>query len=145
MSEESENTRPPGKWVRGLASPNPAGRPKGAAARKRERIVRALNDDGPDVVRVVIDKALEGDMTAAGLVLSRLTPPVRAQAEKIRFDFAPGLPIGRQIEAVPAAVAAGEVPPDLGQQVISMIGTLSNARATEELAERLAILEARAI
>lgn len=131
-------------WKKGVSG-NPAGRPKGAAASKRERIARALNDDGPDVVRVVIDKALEGDMTAAGLVLSRLTPPMKAQSETVQFRFDAELPIGKQIEAVLDAVAAGDVPPDVGQQVIGMIGTLSNVRATEELAERLAILEAKAI
>mgnify|MGYP003382137586 CR=1 FL=1 len=135
----------PSKWVPGMKSPNPAGRPKGAATTKRERIARALNDDGPDVVRVVIDKALAGDMTAAALVISRLTPTVKAQSEPVQFNLDPELPIAKQIEAVLGAVAAGEVPPDVGQQIIAMIGTLSNVRKNEELEERLTLLEAKAI
>ena len=131
------------QWVPGMKSPNPAGRPKGSAMSKRERIARALNDDGPDVVRVVIDKALAGDMTAAGLVISRLTPPVKAQSEPVQFNLDPELPIGKQIEAVLGAVAAGEVPPDVGHQIIAMIGTLSNVRKNEELEQRIIQLEAR--
>jgi len=53
-------------------------------------------------------------MQAAALVISRLTPPLRAQAERVQFAFAPSLPIGRQVEQVLAAVAAGEVAPNTG-------------------------------
>lgn len=130
-------------WKKGGPSPHPAGRPKGAAASKRERIAQALNDDGPDVVRVVIDKALEGDMTAAGLVLSRLTPPMRAQSDKVQFPFDAAAPMTTQIEQVLAAVAAGEVPPDVAQQIISSIAALNQARLTEELAAEVAALKAR--
>jgi len=132
-------------WKRGGPSPNPAGRPKGTGLTKRERIAQALDGDGPDVVRVVIDKALEGDMTAAGLVLSRLMPPVKAQSEPVQFSLDPELPIGKQIEAVLGAVAAGEVPPDVGQQIIAMIGTLSNVRKNEELEQRIIQLEAKEV
>ena len=42
-----------------------------------------------------------------------------------------------------AAVAAGAVPPDVGQQIITAIGTLSQARVTEELAAEVAALKAK--
>ena len=132
-------------WRKGGPSPNPAGRPMGGASSKRERIARALNDDGPDVVRVVINKALEGDMTAAGLVISRLLPPVKAQSELVNFAFDPSLPIARQVEAVLSAVAAGEVPPDVGQTIVAMINALGNVRAVETLEQRIIHLEAKAI
>lgn len=48
-----------------------------------------------------------------------------------------------QIEQVLVAVAAGEVPPDVGQQIISAIGTLNQARLTEELAAEVAALKAK--
>lgn len=134
----------PAKWVPGMKSPNPSGRPKGALS-KRDKIAQALNDDGPQVARVIVDAALSGDMTAAGLVLSRILPPVRAQAERVQFDFDPSLPITRQIEQVLAGIASGAVPPDIGQQIISAIGTLSNVRAVEQLEERIIVLEARQI
>ena len=131
-------------WKKGVSG-NPAGRPKGTSLSKRERIAQALNGDGPDVVRKIIDAALAGDMTAAGLVLSRLMPPVKAQSEPVQFSLDPELPIGKQIEAVLGAVAAGEVPPDVGQQIIAMIGTLSNVRKNEELEQRILMLEAKEV
>lgn len=131
-------------WKKGVSA-NPAGRPKGTSLSKRERIAQALNGDGPEVVRKIIDAALAGDMTAAGLVLSRLMPPVKAQSEPVQFSLDPELPIGKQIEAVLGAVAAGEVPPDVGQQIIAMIGTLSNVRKNEELEQRIIQLEAKEV
>ena len=63
----------------------------------------------------------------------------------MQFDFDPSLPIARQIEQVLAGIAAGEVPPDIGQQIITAIGTLSNARAVEELEGRIVLLEAKQV
>ena len=131
-------------WKRGGRSPNPAGRPKGVLD-KRQKVEAALRDEGPAVARVVLDAALAGDMQAAGIVLARIAPTLRAQSEKVQFEFDPSLPIARQVESVLAAVAGGQVAPDIGQVIVSMVGTLSQVRATEELAERLAILEAKAV
>jgi hypothetical protein len=131
-------------WKKGAPSPNPAGRPKGVLD-KKQKVEAALRDEGPAVARVVLDAALAGDMTAAGIVLARIAPTLRAQAEKVEFAFDPSLPIGRQVEAVLAAVAGGQVAPDIGQVIVSMVGTLSQVRATEELEQRLAILEAKAV
>ena len=74
-----------------------------------------------------------------------MSPALRSQAQPVQFEFDPSLPIGRQIEAVLAAVAAGEVPTDLGQSIVAMIGTLSTVRATEELERRIVELEAKAV
>ena len=131
-------------FIKGGPSPNPAGRPKGVLDR-RQKVAEALRDDAPAVARKVIEAALGGDMTAAGLVLSRIAPTLRAQTQTVTFAFDPALPIARQVEQVLAAVAAGEVPPDVGQTIIASIGTLANVRATEDLESRLALLEAKAI
>lgn len=131
-------------WKKGMSSPNPAGRPKGSLS-KSDRIARVLNDEGPEVVRVVLDAAKAGDMTACGHILNRLVPALRSQSEKVQFSFDPSLPIARQVEAVLAAVAAGEVPPDVGQTIVAMISNLANVRATEELEQRLTLLEAKAV
>ena len=42
-------------------------------------------------------------------------------------------------------MAAGEVPTDLGQSIVAMIGTLSTVRASEELELRIVQLEAKAV
>src|SRR5690606_39812866 len=76
------------KWVKGGPSPNPAGRPRGVLD-KRTKVSQALADDAPAIARVVIDAALEGDMQAASLVLSRIAPTLRAQSQPVSFDFDP--------------------------------------------------------
>jgi hypothetical protein len=131
-------------WTPGCKSPNPSGRPRGIVD-KRTKVTQALLDDAPAIARRVIDSALEGDMQAASLVLSRIAPVLKAQAEPVQFDFDPSVSIAAQIEAVLAGIARGAVPVDVGKQIIDAIGTLSNARAVESLEERIVMLEARQV
>jgi hypothetical protein len=131
-------------WKRGGPSPNPAGKPKGAYS-KRDKIAHALNDNGPDVVQKVIDAALAGDMTACGLVLTRLVPTVRAQAQTVQFALDTGLPLSEQLAQLALAVAAGQVSPDTGQQISAMLSNLATVRSSENLEERIIALEARAV
>ena len=130
-------------WQKGGPSPNPKGRPPGKTA--TQKVQSALNDGSVAVAQKVLEAAKAGDMQAASLVLARVSPALRSQSQTVEFDFDPALPIARQIEQVLSGIAAGLVSSDIGQQIISAIGTLSNVRASEELAERLAILEAKAI
>ena len=135
-----EAQKPARVWERGGPSPNPSGRPKGIVD-KRTRVSQALLDDAPAVARVVVDAALEGDMQAASLVLSRIAPVLRGQMEKVAFEFDATAPVTRQVEQVLAAVARGQVAPDVGKQIIDAVQALSTIRATEELEARLAALE----
>ena len=125
-------------------SGNPAGRPRGISD-KRAKLMKQMLDEGEDVLKGVLAKAKEGDSANAALVLNRILPALRSNSLAVAFNFDPELPIGRQIEQVLAAVAAGEVPPDVGQQIIAMIGTLSNVRAAEDLERRIIQLEAKEV
>ena len=145
MTDHQDQKRPeaqkaPRVWDRGGPSPNPKGRPPGIVD-KRTRVSQALMDDAPAVARVVVDAALEGDMQAASLVLSRIAPVLRGQMEKVAFEFDAKAPVTRQVEQVLAAVARGQVAPDVGKQIIDAVQALSTIRATEELEARLAALE----
>ena len=129
-------------WTPGMRSPNPAGRPKGIVD-KRARLAQRMLADAEGIVSALIEKALDGDTGAASLILGRVLPSLRSQAEKVSFDFDATAPVVRQVEQVLAAIAAGAVAPDVGKQIIEAIGALSAIRATEELEARLAALEAR--
>jgi hypothetical protein len=129
-----------GRWEKGMPSPNPRGRPKGIID-KRSRITKALDDDATAIVRVVIDAALEGDMQACGMVLARIAPTLKPQAERVAFDLDPTAPVAQQIESVLAAVASGTLAPDVGQVIIASLGRLADARAVAELEGRIAKLE----
>lgn len=139
--------RPPGAkgnpyWVKGVSG-NPKGRPPGVTP--MARMLKQMQEEGSEVVAAQIAKAKEGDTGAAQLILSRILPALRAQSQSVQFTFDPELPVAKQVEQVLAAVAAGEVPPDVGQQIISAIGTLANVRAAEELEQRVIQLEAKEV
>ena len=129
-----------GRWEKGMPSPNPRGRPRGIVD-KRSKIAKALSDEATEVVRVVVEAALEGDMQACNMVLARIAPTLKPQAERVEFDLDPSAPVASQIESVLAAVASGTLAPDVGQVIIVSLGKLADARAVAELEERIAALE----
>lgn len=129
-----------GRWEKGMQSPNPKGRPRGIVD-KRSRIAKALADDGSAIVNVVVAAALEGDMQACNIVLARIAPTLKPQAERVAFDLDPTAPVAEQIESVLTAVASGTLAPDIGQVIIASLGKLADARAVAELEDRIAALE----
>ncbi len=135
VSRQSGN---PG-WYRGMKSPNPAGRPKGSTA--QTKLLRRMLDDADGVVDAVVAKALEGDIGAASLILSRLVPALKAQSEKVQFNFDASAPVSEQVEAVLGAISDGAIASDVGKQIIEAIGTLAQVRATEGLEARIVALE----
>lgn len=107
------------------------------------KVTQALEDDAPAIARVVIEAALEGDMQAAALVLSRVAPTLRSQSQKVNFDFDPSGSISQQVEQILRAVSTAAISPDVGKQVIDAVQTLSAIRTAEELETRIAQLEER--
>ncbi len=127
-------------WKKGMPSPNKNGRPRGVLDR-RTTVTQALMDDAPKVARVVIDAALAGDVQAAGLVLSRVAPALRAQTERVEFEFDASASVTEQAEAVLQAIADGKVAPDVGKQILEGISTLYGIKQIAELEARLQALE----
>ncbi|MDM7930027.1 DUF5681 domain-containing protein [Blastomonas fulva] len=139
MTEEKPSTSNGGRWVQGQSG-NPQGRPAGRPD-ARTKLSRRLAEQGPAVIDVVLEQALEGDLQAASLILARCVPTVRPQTERVAFDLDPAAPIHKQIESVLACVATGQLAPDVGQTIISSLGTLADARAVAELEARINTLE----
>jgi uncharacterized protein DUF5681 len=129
-------------WVKGMRSPNPAGRPRGIVD-KRTKVTQALADDAPAIARVVIDAALEGDMQAASLVLSRIAPPLKASSERVQFDLTSDMPLSEQAQQILQAIAEGKVDPDTGKILIGCIQSVAGIRAVEDLEQRIIQLEAK--
>ena len=84
---------------------------------------------------------MAGDVQAARLLLERVLPPIKAveQAQVLRLPVDGTL--ADQGRAVLAAVAEGELPPDLGAQMLNAIGVLARVVEGEELVARVAALE----
>lgn len=133
-----------GRWMPGMPSPNPAGRPKGISDR-RQKLQNAFADDGVAIIRVVIDKALGGDMQAAQIALARIAPPLKAQSERVQFELSNDLPPSEQAREVLRAVSEGNVNAETGKVLIGCIQAVSNLRAIEELERRITILEEKAL
>ena len=53
--------------------------------------------------------------------LSRIAPVLRGRMEKVAFEFDAKAPVTRQVEQVLAAVARGQVAPDVGKQIIDAV------------------------
>lgn len=129
-------------WRKGMKSPNPTGRPKGIVD-KRMRANQAMLDRVQEVIDVVIENALGGDTSSASLLLSRVMPAMRAQAERVEFDFDANAPLAEQVASVLQAIADGKVSVDIGKQIIEAIGALGAVKQIDELEERLSALEGR--
>jgi len=127
-------------WSKGMRSPNPKGRPRGIVD-KRRKITQALLDDANEITNVVIAKAKAGDLQAAALVLSRVTPTLSAQAEKVQFHLDTSAPLAEQGKQILAATADGEIAPDSAKQIIDLVGVLSAIRQMDDVEQRLAALE----
>ena len=127
-------------WKPGCVSPNPTGRPKGIPD-KRLLATQQMLDEMRNITAVLVAKALEGDTGAASIVMSKVLPSIKAQAEKVRFDFDASATVSQQVAQVLEAVAAGAVAPDVGRLIIESIKALADVRATEELEGRITALE----
>lgn len=134
---------PGGRWLKGQSG-NPKGRPPGIVDR-RQKLQNAFADDAVDIARVVIAKAMEGDMQAANIALARIAPPLRAAAERVQFELAPERPLSEQASQILQAIADGKVDPETGKTLIGCLQAVSGIKAAEELEERIIVLEARQI
>lgn len=132
---------PPGNpnWVKGMKSPNPTGRPPGSTP--QTKLVQKMLENADGILDKLIEHALGGDTNAASLILSRIMPSIKAQAEKVQFPFDASAPVSQQVEMVLDAISEGHVAPDVGRQIIDAIASLASVRASEDLEARLIVLE----
>lgn len=137
-----KEVRPAGNpaWTPGCPSPNPAGRPAGLPD-KRLLATEAMLTEMRAIVSVLVAKALEGDTGAISVVMSKVLPSIKAQAEKVQFAFDSTAPISEQVAQVLDAIAAGAVAPDVGRLIIESVKALADVRASEVLEARIAALE----
>jgi hypothetical protein len=120
-SEQSRVRDGRGRFVPGQSG-NPAGKLPGT--RNRATLLKAVLDseEGPAMARIVIDKALSGDVVTARFCLDRLEPRPRGRA--IAIDLPEGARASDVVAAVDAtlrAMAAGEITPDEAVQVTRVL------------------------
>ncbi len=135
MPDSTQKTRDKkGRWKPG-ASGNPDGRPVSNPARL------LLLAKSEELVKKAIERALEGDVSALNVCLSRILPQYRPQQAPLQLDLPDAenlVEIGR---AIVEATAKGDCPPDVASQLLQGIGTLARVTETQELTKRLEALE----
>jgi hypothetical protein len=98
-------------------------------------------DEMRNIVAVLVGKALEGDTGAISVVLSKVMPSLKAQAEKVSFGLDTDAPASEQVAQVLDAIAQGRLAPDVGRLIIDSVKALAEVKATEQLEARIAALE----
>ncbi len=138
MATQKKKT-PAHAWKPGQSG-NPAGKPPGSG--ELQKLRAAIGEHVPDIINQLVTAARGGDIQAARLILERVLPPVKAieQAQTINL---PDGTLTDQGRAVLAAVAAGELAPGQGAQLLAAIGSLGKISEIDELAARITALESK--
>ena len=123
-------------------SGNPAGRPKGSKD-KKTLVAQEFEKEGSAVAAVVIEKAKGGDMTAANIVLQRISPPLKSRGERVQFSLDAQAPLTEQGRQILMAVAEAQIDPDTGKLLIECLCSFAGLMQVDELSERLAALEGK--
>lgn len=125
-----------------VAEKNRGGRPKGS--RNRLTLLQEgllCEADARALVESLKARAADGDVAAATALLARILPPLRAVAAPVTFDLPAGASLADQGRSVLAAVAAGELSPDVGERLLAALSALARIVETDELARRIAAME----
>lgn len=120
-------------------SGNPGGRPSSAV--KTAEVRQALIGAAPRILKRLIELALDGDVSAAKIVLDRIMPPLKPTEPPTTLEIKKSWSLSRQADAIQQSVYAGELTISQAQGLIGNL--LSQAKIVEasELEERLAAIE----
>lgn len=130
-----------GRWLPGVSG-NPSGRKSGVPdLRSRQR--RAVQEGIDEVIEVVRKAALEGDMTAAGLLLARAIPPLRPESTLVEFELDTGAPISDQCKAIMQAAADGKITLERAERFIKLVGNIKDIVDVESVLDELERLRRR--
>ena len=127
------------KWEPGVSG-NPKGRPPGSGEVAKMRA--AISERLPEVIDVLVQKALSGDISAARLLLERTVAPLRAQELPISFPIASGS-FTDQGRSVLEGIASEAIDPSRGAALITAISNLARIAEIDELTARITVLESR--
>ncbi|MEQ1738403.1 MAG: DUF5681 domain-containing protein [Methyloglobulus sp.] len=118
-------------------SGNPKGRPKQIATATELR--NRLTEDMPEIIQTLITMAKSGDAQAIKIILDRTHPPLKAQALPVNIPTDGTLV--DQGNAVIQATLSGQIPPDIGAQLITALSNQGKLVDLEEITDRLVRIE----
>ena len=118
-------------------SGNPKGKPKDKtpATLLRKSIAEAM----PEIILTLIEQAKGGDVAAAKVLLDRCCPSLKPQAMPICLPVNGTL--AEQGGEIIRATMDGQIPPDIGSQLITALAAQSKIIEIDELTKRIEVLE----
>ena len=127
------------KFTAGVSG-NPKGRKKGTTAASMLR--KSIADDMPEIILTLVGLAKNGDTAAAKILLDRCCPSLKPQAMAINLPVNGTL--AEQGNEIIRATMGGNIPPDVGAQLITALAAQSKIIEVEELTQRIEALESKA-
>jgi hypothetical protein len=145
MTENSAKKQRGAPFRKGQSG-NPSGKPKGTRNRTTVLAEKLMQDDAADIVQVVLAAAKGGDMTAARLILDRISPVRRGRPVYLELpSVKTAADVSAGIATLTMAMASGDVTPDEAATAASVFEVRRNALETEELELRLRRLEEKGL
>ena len=128
-------------WVKGQTG-NKMGRPRGNTSSLiiKEALAAVFEDGESGLIKNICESAKAGDVQAATILINRLYPALKPVQEVTPFTLAGDNP-AEQAQSVLAAVAGGQIPVEIGVQLIAAISQTLQIMEVTELAERLEQIE----
>ncbi len=121
-------------------SGNPNGRPHGSGIAGELR--KAITDNAGAIVEALIAAAKEGDIQAAKVLLDRVCPSLKPEAQSITLPaMVEAETLLERATAAIVAAAEGELAPDVASQLVQAVGVLSRVAEVQDLEKRLEALE----
>ncbi|MEC4749079.1 DUF5681 domain-containing protein [Methylomicrobium sp. Wu6] len=112
---------------------NANGRPKDKTPATIIR--KAIADAMPEILAQLVEQAKSGNVTSAKVLVDRVCPPLKPQAMPINLPVNGTL--ADQGAEIIRATLAGQIPPDIGAQLITALSGQSKIIEMQEMADRL--------
>jgi hypothetical protein len=127
---------PTPKFKAGISG-NPNGRPKGKTPATLLR--KSIINDMPEIILKLVELAKNGDVAAAKILLDRCVPSLKPQAMAINLPVNGTL--AEQGNEIIRATMSGNIPPDVGAQLITALSNQGKLIQLQEILQRVEQLE----
>lgn len=130
----NEQEKHPTRWKPGQSG-NPNGRPgKGAEIRRK------LMELTPEALQAITDGIKGGDASCLKIWADRCDPVSKSSYQPVNF-LCDTTDLTQASLSVISAISCGEVPPDIGTQIISAIAAAAKVAEVDELRRELEALQ----